>query len=231
MLAETAGDLATIVRSDLDDKKSSSSDVDCLWKDDDLYRYMTSIADKLAKKTASLYRTIELDVIADEPLVELPAYVQEIRSVKLVDGGRSLDQRNANETFDGITTDYGRISATFADAFDTTGEPDCFVRDYDEGALRLVPIPTDDDTLEIQCTVTIEALFESDTVLPFTDAEEQELLLTVMKWKAYEKNDAETEDLVRADRFKKQFEDGLKEYGVALRNKRRAPGLVRCNWD
>lgn len=232
MLAAFTDQLATRFRSDVDDAitDQGGSDYGCLWKDDDVYSYMTEACAFVASRTSSLYRTIPLPVVAGERVLHLPHYVREIRSARLVMRNTPVLQANANTQAFGPKDDYGlRISGT-AEMFAGEGRPTNFVRDYDTRQLRLVPQPVEDDTLEVQCTVTIALPLEAGMPLPLTDIEDQVLVLHYMKMRAYRKHDAETEDLTRASTYERLFETGVKDRASQLLNNRRSPGQVRMNW-
>jgi hypothetical protein len=229
MLATTADELLAVFRDDVDDASTYSADNDdvCLWKDREIYRYMTAACDMLAKDTEALTKIVRLAYTEGVSIVTLPRYVLKIREAHDVTNNCGLDQLNANEAAGGDSSDYGRIS-TFNPLFDTaTGHVRHFIRDYEKKNLRLVPIPNADGVLEIQCTVTLQAPMVSGMPLPFEDTEDQLLLLEFMKYLAYRKQDVETEDLTRSAKAKKAYDDGVEERKTQLRTYRRTPGVVR----
>ena len=232
MLALFTDELATRFRSDVDDAvtDAAGSDYGCLWKDSDVYSYMTEACAMVASRTASLYRTLSLPYIAGQRTIFLPHYVREIRSARLVGRNQLVLQRNANDQLLGAHDDYGLRLSGHPQMFEGEGRPTTFVRDYDAKQLRLVPAPNEDDTLEIQCTVSISLPLSSGMPMPLTDLEDQVLVLHYMKMRAYRKHDAETEDLVRAKEYERLYEQGVIARASELRNNRRAPGQVRMNW-
>lgn len=232
MLAFSTDDLATRFRSDVDDvvTDEAGSDFGCLWKDSDVYSYMTEACAMVASRTSSLYRTLQLPFSAGMRLLPLPRFVREIRSARLAGCNRPVVQRNANDMALGGRDDYGLKLSDNSEMFEGSGRPTSFVRDYDTGQLRLVPAPVEGDTLEIQCTVSISMPLCSGMPMPLTDLEDQVLVLHYMKMRAYRKHDAETEDLVRAREYERLYETGVTARASDLRNNRRAPGQVRMNW-
>lgn len=232
MLATTTDELATRFRSDVDDRitDDGGSDVDCLWKNDDVYAYMTVACDRVAKDTDNLPKVLRLPVKAGEATVRVPTYVTDIRSARLVNRNCALDPVNTNSTGFGTRRDYGIQHNGFLLMFDSSGVPNVFVRDYDRKELRLVPIPVEDDTLEIQVNTTITLPQEPGMPLPFTDTEDLQLVLYAMKAQAYRKHDAETEDLVRAKENEDLYEHWSTERKYELQRQRRSPPVMRMNW-
>jgi hypothetical protein len=114
--------------------------------------------------------------------------------------------------------------------FEGSGQPSVYVRDYERRALRLVPIPAFSGVLELQVSVTVGVPIEKGGDLPTQDAEEQRLLLHYMKWRAYEKQDAETQDMPRARYYEAAYRNGAMERESSLRNMRRTPGVIRMEY-
>jgi hypothetical protein len=227
--ATTTDELVAVFRREVDDVVSfDGDDSDRLWSDADAYGYLTEACDAVAKGTDGLFKVLRLQFTAGEPTVKLPAYVLHIREMRHVEANRTVSHANANDTFHrGV--DYGSPFLG-ASMFDSFGRPTTFVRDYEKRALRLIPIPTEDGTLEAQCTVTIATPMLAGLPLPFLDTEDQRLLLTKMKALAYLKHDAETFDKFRADRYASEFDTKLAERKSRLRSYRRTPAAVRMDW-
>lgn len=232
MLAQTTDELVTRFRSEVVDKVTDvdGSDADCLWSDYDIYGYLTEAVDAVAKLTDGLYKTVRLPYSAGDQMVTCPKYVLEIREARLVGTNRVIEQVNANSTGYGWVWDYGLKWRGASALHEGSGEPICFVRDFEQKALRLVPHPVADDALEIQCTITTSVPMETGMPLPFGDTEDQRLLLHKMKALAYLKQDAETEDLTRAKLFAGLFEQGYMDRKSELQRHRRTPPVMRMNW-
>ena len=232
MLAFSTDELVTRWRSEVVDKITdvNGSDEDCLWSDYDAYGYLTEAVDAVAKLTDGLYKVVRLPFLAGDQMVRLPSYVLDIREARLVNTNRPVDQANANDTNYGWVLDYGMKWLGASALHEGSGEPTHFIRDFEAKALRLVPHPLVADTLEIQCTITTATFMEAGVPLPFTDIEDQRLLLHKMKALAYLKQDAETEDLARAKLFAALFEQGAMDRKSALQRMRRKPSVMRFNW-
>ena len=232
MLAFSTDELMRVFRDEVDDviTDQNGSDFGCLWKNREVYGYMTEACDAVMSRTDTKYSTIRLPFVADQKTVRLPSYVLDIRSARYVERNTDLEHLNANDTGFGYGDDYGLPRGRSVGLFGESGPPRAFVRDYDTKALRLVPTPNTLGTIELQCTVTISVPFEEGMPLPLLDVKDQRLVLHYMKSIAYRKQDAETEDLTRAREFSALYENGVEDRKVRLRNNRRSPGVVRMAW-
>lgn len=232
MLATTTDQLASRFRSDVDDKITDvgGSDYNCLWSNEDVYGYMTAACDRVAKDTGAMQKVMHLPVVAGEATTRCPDYVTEIRSARLVGLNKPIRQVNTNAPGHSVTRDYGLAFNDFRDLFDSSGVPDVFIRDYDAKALRFAPNPNIDDTLEIQCETLPTMAQQAGMPLPFTDTSEQLLVLYFMKAQAYRKQDAETEDLVRAREYDALYAHWVSERKYELQRYRRSPPVMRMNW-
>lgn len=221
MFASTADELLKFFRSDVDDQVEPY-----LWTDVDGYGYMTEGFDALLKRAEVKYEVLALDITSGVQDVALPARVLHIRSAHIVGGGVVY----ASSASDAAVPrdDYGQpLSSSISDP--GSGTPSLYVRDYRAKALRLLPVPNANAVLEIQCSTTIGIAMEAGVVLPTMDAEDLRLVLHYMKSLAYQKHDAETEDLVRAKFHEDRFRVGVLDRESRLRNMRRPPGTVRMS--
>ena len=222
MFATDADELLTFFRAEIDDKAAPY-----LWEDFEVFGYMTEGFDALLKKAEVVYSTLSLAFTTGVPTVALPAKVLHIRMARIVGGGELVPQ--AMNHVDALLSDYG-ITYTGPNAmFEGSGTPSVFVRDYEASALRLVPIPNADGTIELQCTINIGAAMETGSPLPTKDSEDLRLVLHYMKSLAYQKHDAETEDLTRARFHEDRFKEGVLARESKLRNFRRPPGVVQMS--
>lgn len=224
MLASTADELLLIFREEVSDKAEPY-----LWSDSLAYSYMTEGCDALANEAQPFYKVLRLDYTAGEAVLGLPRSVLQIRSARDVTANRPLHQANSNDLIVAQTKDYGLRSAGPSAMFESSGAVSTFVRDYEKRALRLVPIPNVSGTIEIQCTVTLTEPLSEGAPLLCTEASDQRLVLCYMKWRAYSKHDAETEDLTRAKTNENAFRLGVRDREVQLRKYRRAAGTVRMS--
>lgn len=223
MFATTAGELLTAWRDDVNDVVAPY-----LWSDAVAYRYMTIVCDTVAVRTKQLVKQITLNFAAGATAVPLPRYVLEVREAQVVDGA-VLSPINLNRTVGGVADDYGFSAGSMSAFNQAEGAPRYYMRDADNQAIRLVPRPADAGALQLQCYVTIAEPMANGVRLPFSASEDLLLVLEGMKALAYRKQDAETEDLVRANAHGQIFESGLKEREWRVQNHRRTPGVVRMS--
>lgn len=224
MFAATTDELIAVFRREVDDTAEPF-----LWSDQEALQYMTEAVDKTAKATLGLQRVISLPVTAGENTVSLPASVLHINTALLTEAKRALVETNGNEYVFG-PRDYGACSLQYAFTANSTGVPAAYLRDYERRAVRLIPTPIHNDTLELQCSITPAIPCVLGEMLPFRDSEDLRLVLLYMKKLAYEKQDVETLDLDRARDFSTQFDVRSIQRRSAVNSYRRAPGVVRMEW-
>ncbi len=212
--------------------EDDQDDAGCLWSDAEIIRYANAAVDRLARDTLGLFGVVILNVTEGEELVAVDDSVLDIHSARLVTRNKQVFDYNNNAMGVLMSDDYGNVrSASLTELFDgTTGIPDIYVRDYDVQSLRLHPTPTEDDTLELQCNLTLDARLEVDDGLPFTKLVDVELILDYMKYLAYKKQNADTEDLERANAHYAQYKAGAADRAQEVKRIRRAPPLIRMNW-
>lgn len=234
MIALTTDDLNTIFRNEVHDvltPGASPTDVDKLWKETEIYCYMSEAVDAVANKTDELYKIILLPVISGSNLVPLSHTVLNIRNARTLSNDFTLVQKNLDSPHDYWSpyyTDYG--SRIFNEMFQTTGFPREYVRDYQRSALWLMPQPVANDTLELQASVTLSVPLQAGMLLPIKNTQAQRCVLHYMKYLAYMKQNAETLDLQRSLQFKQLYDAEVKDRDVTLAKQRRAPGVVQFNW-
>lgn len=232
ILPKTTDDLLKRFRSDVADPLEGVDDQDPdsenLWKTWELLEYMTEAADAVARKTNSIYKTFDLAVTANSNEIALPATILDIRLARLLTQNVVLDDLAQNRMRDGGCWDYGTFLQN--GTFTAKGRPRNYVRDRERRVLVLVPIPTLDDTLELQCTVTISTDLLCGMPLPFRELPDVTLMLHYMKYLAYAKQDADTLDMSRSNEFLQLFTSGSVDREVDLRQQRRTPSTVRMEW-
>lgn len=224
MIAATTDALLTVWRGEVSDV---ASDVP-LWTDDEGYNYMSEAADKVAKDVEGGYRLTNVAITALEPLVRISPNILHIREIRVVSDGKMLTPMNYNEATNQLTSDYG-IAVTNV-VIGRTGSLMYYCRDYAPGKLLLSPAPVVDDVLEIQCTVTIAIPLIAGMIVPLPDTTDQRLILTWMKVLAYEKQDADTSDMKRSDRYRAIYKQEMLDRKSALRSYRRAPRPIQMDW-
>src|SRR5690606_884565 len=219
MFASSADELLRCFRAEVGDAVAPY-----LWEDWEVYGYMTEGFDALLKQANVQTTVLQLAFAEGEPTVVLPRSLLHIRAMRIVGGG-PLRAASATERAAVRSNDYGAPWTGEDPMFSGSGKPQFYVRDYERRALRLVPIPNVGGTLELQGTVTVSTPLGDGTPLPSTDAEDLRLVLQYMKYLAYAKHDAETEDLTRSAHHEARFRAGAKERESRLRNYRRPPGV------
>lgn len=224
MFASTADELLRFFRTDVGDAVAPY-----LWEDWEAYGYMTEGFDALLKAADVRTTVLNLQFSASVPTVALPKSLLHIRTARIVGGGE-LTPASATTRMSTRANDYGVPWPDTDAMFKGSGTPQYYVRDYERSALRLVPIPDMDGSIELQGTVTTSLPMDDGMPLPTTDAEDLRLVLHYMKALAYAKHEAETEDLVRARYHQDLFRMGARERESNLRNYRRPPGVVRMEW-
>lgn len=216
MLAYTTDELARLFRTDVDDiLQATCGDEDCLWKEVDVYRYMTQGADAVLRIVAARKRFFEVPYAAAVTQLRIPAGIQHIIGAKLANG-----------------TALGIIDATdlFNSNFVETGTPTHFFWEPDARFVRLHPIPSEAGTLGLYAQAGLSSPLVAGLPVPLNEIADQALVLMFMKARAYEKHDAETLDLDRAREFQAQFNDAVSDREVELRKFREEPPCVRMNW-
>lgn len=224
----TTDDLSQRFRSDVGDPlegvDANTPDSENLWKNWEICEYMSEAADAVARGTLGLYKTVVLPIVATQNIVSLPLYVLQIRSGWLTTAGYDVNPVNQFESSRYVRDDYGlHVVGHYRSA---TGRPKLFIRDMVRKAIVLIPIPTESDTLELQCSVTLSTPLLPGMPLPFMEKPDQRLMLLYMKYLAYGKQDADTLDLARAMTFKQEFDRDVENREVELRKQRRVPAPI-----
>jgi len=219
--AFTTDDLNTKFRLDVDDLlegvNSSNPDSENLWKNDEIYGYMTAAIDRWAKDTEGIFKVVPpITLVANVQFYTLPRYVFKIREARLITANVYLYQRNIDAFMFEKRDDYGRTLIGYGSVFTATGgQPREYVLDYKPNQIMLIPIPVTVDTLEIQCVATLAIPLGAGMPLPTMDAADQLLVLDYMK---------------RADEFMTRYERVMIDRKLELRRKRRSPGTVMSSW-
>lgn len=224
MFASTSDELLRYFRAEVDDAVAPY-----LWEDWEAYGYMTEGFDALLKEANVRTTVLQLAFTKDVPTVNLSRSLLHIDTLRIV-GGSQLTAASATVRAATRANDYGQNAPSLDPMFTGTGTPQLYVRDYERSALRLVPIPNVSGVLELQGTITLSMPMADGALLPSTDAEDLRLVLHYMKFLAYSKHDAETEDLTRADYHEGHFNEGALQRETRLRNYRRPPGVVRMEF-
>jgi hypothetical protein len=231
-LIRTPGELAARFRSDVDDPlrgPTTAPDNDCLWKIADVKYYMTVAASKVGRQGMQNFNTFTLPMVAGQAAYVLPIgsnFISDIRRMYLQTTRRELVETNI-EDLKNYHRDYGEIIGS--GGWETLqGYPHWFIRNYYPGQIRLVPIPTMNDTIEI--TAMLVPIMDDGFPLPFQDPIDLELMLIWMKKMAYSKNDADTYDSDKALKWEREFDQGILDRNSEARRVRRAPTRTLFQW-
>lgn len=231
MAIVTTADMETRFRLSVDDVlrgPADAPDVDALWSSAEVQQYMADAVDKVACEVLSLFSTFNVAVTANQPLVTLPASkgVLDIKHVLLVSNTTHLHPRNVDDGFHYIN-DYQYI--LFNTEWEAqSGTPQFYIRDYVPGKLRLVPIPTVDDTLTI--TASVSPPLVTGAPLPFTNSEELYCVLLWMRFLAYSKKDADTYDPEQAKLNHDLFFEAALDRKYEAQRTRHAPRPAKFHW-
>jgi hypothetical protein len=199
----TPSDLADIFRSDVDD----TDEVDPLWTDIEVFSYMDRSQKMFARRTdyfadASTAEIVTVDVTADEAFVDLDPRITKIRGARLASNGRKIEFKKYDDVehsgYQGNRdySDYGyhRFSGFNQVNWEIVkGAPTVAITDLEKDRIRLVPIPIDDDTINLHVyrLPLADITCDNDAVFEIDELEYQTGLIYYMKFLAYQKNDAD----------------------------------------
>ena len=231
----TGSDLMRRFRSDVYDPlegfDATEPDSENLWKNADVYGYMTEAADLVARRTKQLVKAFAVPYLAGQAVVRLPASVLDILpgTISLSTGGTSLFSGNVNDAPYGVSDDYGQRTVFAPIALNVVGTPSRIIRDYaPRGSIRFVPVPQVADTLLFTAIVTISYPFTDGTEpLPFTEMPDISIMLDYMKHLAYLKQDADVLDERKSNYYLGLAESKLVDRELELRRIRHPVSIVR----
>lgn len=228
MFARDADELLRYFRAEVNDAAAPY-----LWQDWECFGYMTEAFDALMKDANVVDKVLRLPVGAGQHLVPLPRGVTHIHAahgyqdVPPVERWKLLPASCAPGS-NIVVDDYGlHVLGTISAFFGREGQPTHYMRDYDAKGLRMSAARTEPYVIELQCSMTLGAPMESGAPLPTDDPQDLRLALHYMKYLAYMKQDAETEDLTRSRTAKALYDQGALDRESARRNYRRPAGVIR----
>lgn len=216
------------LRLDLDDPLYDGSDVDSLWKDEELYRYLDDAQNEFARRTSCLPDSSSFTsvVTAEDPWVLIDAKITDIRVGYLQILGSDLHPVTMGEmTHMSRGDDYGVTNSI--NWRTRKGKPLYVVTDMEHGKGRLVSIPTADDVIEWTCyRLPIEPI-EDDLSEYEIDEVFHDALMSKAKSSAYRKHDSETKDTGLADEWERDWEEAINNATSFYKKKRRGATLVK----
>ena len=226
-MALDVDELLGLLRRELSDVEAPN-----LWSDDDLFQYLDEAQEAFARTTelfsdATTTSITQVTVTAGQAFVALSPKIHRIEGDMWLQTAKStVREANLNELDDVFCTDdYGQILR--GSWRTSTGLPKYLVLDIERDKGRLVPIPTANDTLELNVIrLPLKSVVESGG-LEVTDRLHQRTLLTYAKGLSYDKNDIDTQDSKLAEQFKGEALLQMFDIRDEQRRKRRRPGVVR----
>gem|GEM_PF-3409841 len=233
MTVLTSDDTITRFRSDVDDPLSGPADapdVDALWKITEVNSYLEEAVERVAAEVLAQFKTFVVPVKTGEPYVKLSASMEvlDIERAYMQTARRTLEPQNVDAPLHRLG-DYGSPFSVFHSEWETvTGTPTHYIRDEKPNALRLVPIPAADDTLEI--TAKVVPFFVAGMPLPFNTLRDRYLVLLWMKKLAYSKHDADTFDPQRAAANEAEYKTRMDERKYEAQRVRRSVQPIRFSW-
>jgi hypothetical protein len=226
----TPGELKDYFRREIDDLKAPY-----LWSDDDVFMYMDVAYSEFCRLTdylsdATTPDVCQVSVIADEPFADLSPLVTKIRKATMSSTGHEVALRSMRQMDSGfVTNDYGVAVGT--NWLTTTGTPKIAVTDVEFNKLRLSPIPTAADTLDlIVYRLPIDTIDASSSEFEVTDRRHQLIFLHKMKSLAYGKHDADVKNEVLEAKFERSFEQMCEAVKAELARIRDKSRTTRCVW-
>jgi hypothetical protein len=196
-------ELITHLRADfLDDLGGGqwlTDDVQCLFSNESLVRYLNEAEREYCRRRPIQETALELPVVADEPVVALPAYIRMVHAAYIQGATHDLKKRSARD-LDVEKPDWKSLES---------GEPEFYLEQVHPPTLRLVPTPIAGGTLllDVDRLPTAEMLWAAAaTQEPQIDSEGHYALCWWAKFLALSKPDAETINADAAARAAAEFE-------------------------
>lgn len=210
-------------RLDVDDILPDPDDFEdqsaALWSDPEIYYYMDRAQQALCARTHYLQGETQLPVIAGQEFVNLPARVIQIRELHLVNAGRNVALKNANDMSGFVADDYGlQVRGRWRTA--SGGPPQMAILDLVMQRIRLVPTPQQDDMMIAMAEFLPAPVSEGRFSIPRED--HIWVLLPYMKYLAYSKQDADAYDPNRAQIYQQQAEAEFERVYSELQQLRRS---------
>lgn len=213
----TADELKDRFRSEVDDLEGGAQEDDYLWSDDEIYEYMDLAQRKFVRKTEVLRKTYPFNTTDDDG-VELTALtftasgatgflnihpkIIRVLSARMQNDSHSepleiIDFQRLNAGF--YDDDYGWLFTRDWQA--RTGNARYLITNMQEDMVRLVPIPTQDDTVELMIKHLPLYEVECGSDLEVSESEDHLIMLSYMKHRAFLKQDADIYDKDLSDKF------------------------------
>lgn len=186
------------------------------WSNEELTRLINA-AQIQACRSAFLLKnsTLSIDVVADQPLYYIDKSIIKIKNAFLDSTGNELRKVEIEDLYS--VPRWKNVA----------GLPNRYIVDYATGVLRLYPIPVDDDTISLISYVLPQTTMDWST----KEIDEPEIkeqfqldMLYYAAYLAYQKENANTFDPNRSEKFKLLFESQFSNtsaYGDTRRERTR----------
>lgn len=220
----TPEELKDRFRREVDDIKGGSQGEDYLWSDDDVFGYMDVAQRKFVRRTKILRKG---SPAVDTPTLTTLAFTASGATGFLTISDKIIRILNArmrttansdpldivpfeelNEGF--FTRDYGSVFVGNWQA--KLGQARILTTNFSENLVRLVPIPVEDDTVELIVEhMPLNTVNCNSTALEVTEFEDQLIILDYMRSLAFLKQDADTYDPDLSSKFERLFDKNADE--------------------
>lgn len=222
----TAEYLRNQFRREMDDAEypGGGDDSDSLWSNADIDDYMDQAQEEFCRKIDCIpdNASFKLRVKADQVYADLEEAITQIRSGYSQETRRLIRPTTQKDLERGyIKDDYGDFLATSWRS--NTGPVQYLVTDDTIGQVRLVPIPTADEVIDLSVYRLPETRIMDGGELEIPDMFRRRLLLK-MRSLGYLKGDAETFNQRQADNFEVRWQAYLSQ---AERDNKRFKGGAR----
>jgi len=204
---------------------------DSLFQTSEIVEYFDFAQKEFARRTEILkdsrtfaYTSFAINI--DEPWVEIPSKIISIKKASLLDSNVRLKIINHRELDQGfLVDDYG---LDWEGNWETkTGTPQLVITDMDTGAIRLFPIPVNEDTLQLQVTRYPDAdITSTSDDLEIPEQYHRKLLHHVL-YMAYSKQDADAFDPQKAEKEFLKFEQSIEDAKVEFGKRYNKTGVVK----
>lgn len=227
-------DLIADFRSDVYDRAdvdAAGTPRDTLWSPEDVLRYLNHAAYQWAHDTEYLRLNLTLTVTAGKNRYYVGREIIDIVEASYAPDANSRPQRLGYYNMDTgvLRDDYGIQYLAVSDLEFGTGRPRAISLDYDPTYLRLFSTPVEGGLLRLNLVV-YPAPLQYGMPLPSSNPRDRAMLLAWMKYMAYQKQDADVQDLDRANSYRGEYAEMLVERKYELDRVRRDGGVIQSRW-
>jgi len=226
-MSYTVEDLLEIFRLEVEDTIEVY-----FWSDQEFFWYLDEAQKEFARETDYFKDSSTVEITAprvtvDSPWISIDPRIIDIRRSKI--GSRSQPMRIVN--FNELDREYttGLYGEELSGNWDVSkGTPRLLITNEETNKARLVPIPSQDETIKLTVIrLPLEDIEDEGSELELTESAHQRALLMFCKAMAYEKQDADSGNLRLADRYKAQFYQYCSVTKSRQTRKQRRVGTVR----